>query len=116
MNRVHHYRTRNAGHLEIITLTMADDNGTNTLTTFTSPRDRSINTNKFLDLEQTRGPMPQNTTVRASSKLACRNLVNERVQPGVPRSTHKRPDNESNNKEKEQKQSLLIASLNIRGK
>jgi len=58
--------------------------------------------------------MPQHITTRAFSELVCRNLTRERVQLGVPQHTHNRPKNKD--KEKGYKQSLLIASLNIRGK
>jgi len=116
MNRAHNYRTRSAGRLEETTLTMDSNNGANAPPASTGPRGRSINTNEFPGLEQTRGSMPQNQIVRAPSELTCRNPVNEGVQLGVPRPDHKRPNNGNHEKKKEKKQSLLIASLNIRGK
>jgi len=95
---------------------MDGNNRANAPLASTGPRDRSINTSEFPGLEQTRGSMPQNTTVRAFSELACGILVNEGVQLGVHKPDHKRPNNRKSEKTKEQKQSLLIALLNIRGK
>jgi len=59
--------------------------------------------------------MFQNTTVKASSELVCENLASKRVQPGVPRPIYKIPDGMHNDRMKN-KQTLLITSLNIRGK
>jgi len=58
--------------------------------------------------------MPQNTTMRASSELVCRNPTSERVQLGVPESNPERPNYKD--KKTSQRQALLIVSLNIRGK
>ena len=116
INKVHNYRTRSVGRLEVITLTTDGNTRANAPPASTGPRGKSINTSEFLGLEQTRGSMPQNTTTRASSKLTCGNPVNKGVQLGVPRLDHERPNNRNSERKKEQKQSLLIASLNIRGK
>jgi len=52
--------------------------------------------------------------MRASSELVCRNPTGERVQLGVPQSNPERPNYKD--RKTSQRQALLIASLNIRGK
>jgi len=58
--------------------------------------------------------MPQNIIARVSSEPVCGNLAEERVQLEVPHPVPERPNHKS--KKTSNKQALLIASLNIRGK
>jgi len=114
MNNKNYNKTRSAGCLEVVVSTTDGDIGVYAPPASTGPQGRSINTHEFPGLEQTQGPMPQITIMRASSELACRTPTGERVQLGVPQSHYEK----SNPKDRKtsHKQTLLVASLNIRGK
>jgi len=114
MKSTNYHRSKSAGHLEVVVPTIDSDIRANALPASTGPRDRSINMHEFLGLKQTWGSMPQNTTMRASSELVCGNLTGERVQLEVPQPNFERPYYKD--KKFSQRQALLIASLNIRGK
>jgi len=58
--------------------------------------------------------MPQITIARASSEPVCGNLTGKRVQLGVSQPIYERPN--LKNRKTSHKQTLLVASLNIRGK
>jgi len=79
MNRIYYHKTRSAGCLKIIISIIDSDTRTNALPASTGPRSKSINTNEFLGLEQTWGPMPQHITTRASSELVYVNPTGKRV-------------------------------------
>jgi len=112
MENTNYHNNESVGRLEVVVPTMDGNIGVYALSASTGPRGRSINTCKFLGLEQTWGPMPQNTIVRASSESICGALTGKRVQLRAPRPILERPKD----KKTSHKQALLIASLNIRGK
>ena len=114
MENTNYNKTRSANHLEVVAPTTDSDIRVYALPTSTGPQGRSINTHEFPGLEQTWGPMPQITIVRASSEPVCGNPTRERVQLGVPQLIHDRPN--FKDVKTGHKQALLIASLNIRGK
>jgi len=114
MDNTNYNKTRSAGRLEVVVPTTNGDIGVYAPPASTGSQGRSINICKFLGLEQTWGSMPQITIARASSEPVCRNPTGERVQLGVPQLTHERPN--LKDRKTSYKQTLLVASLNIRGK
>jgi len=114
MDNTNYNKTRSAGHLEVVVPIMDGDIGVYAPPVSTGPQGRSINTCKFLGLEQTWGPMPQITIARASSEPVCGNPTGKRVQLGVLQPIHERPN--LKDRKTSQKQTLLVAFLNFRGK